>query len=253
MYRNILFWICFKVLEQYVKQSFAQCSLDGFLVTTEGPCFYDLKVSATFYQNDSFHQEKLNSYELKEELDKLFIEFKLISTSKRRAPNILVENCWATTSKENTSRNITLIVTWPGCVFFNYKHVIILRNNGQENIVQLEFPVFFIQRQSPSFYIHCAFGAVRRKPQCLTPTSFFQNKKPPFVQSALIKSFGPFVRINRIENENLEDANNNDEFIGVLWVLVAMNCASIILIICYLMWKHIVSKSGNYKMNVEKQ
>jgi len=253
MNRNILIWIFFKVLDHYTKLSFAQCSLDGFLVTTEGPCFYDLEVTAKFYQNESFLQEKLSSYELEEELNKLFIEFELISTSKKRAPNILVESCWATTSEENASSRRSFIVTWPGCVYFNYKHVIILRNNGQENIVQLEFPVFFIQRQSPSFYIHCAFGAVSRKPQCTTPTSFFQNTKPPFVQSALIKSFGPFIRINRDKSQNLLDANKKDDFAGVLWILVAMNCTSIILIICYFTWKYVDSKSGNYKMNTEKR
>lgn len=67
MNRNILIWIFFKgtiyffvcklyyaqnilVLDHYTKLSFAQCSLDGFLVTTEGPCFYDLEVTAKFYQ-----------------------------------------------------------------------------------------------------------------------------------------------------------------------------------------------------------
>jgi len=225
-----------------------QCLQDGLLLSDSGLCPYTINVSITLHQNDNYGETQSLPISLETQLEKLYLKFKLINTSKDDADYLIVERCWATTSSDYNSREKGFIINWPGCPYNNYKEVIFLRHNGNSSEVELDFQAFYILRNSPKFYIHCTFGVTSLPPECTT------LQQPDYVQSAVIKTIGPFKRVRKLQEEELANTtiNNKSKNLRFLTIVVyclsAVDCLTLLLLVIILARRCYKNNRGSYKL-----
>jgi len=183
----------------------SQCSLNGEVISYEGPCTYGVSASINLYTNANYTEQRSPPYFEQDSTKDIFVQLRLLST-ERVGTNLLVEECYTTPNEDYLDSKPEYIIRKPGCPYSNFQQIISISNNALGDFVNIQFPTYFLEDGIDSFYIHCKIGTCTCDIEC--PTS-----PPSWTTAANISSIGPITRPTSSNNNGGNSGGSPDNTI----------------------------------------